>query len=360
MEVKTILGKQELSKTDLVALLDCRDTTEAELFRHSRQLRDATIGNGVHMRGLIEISNVCIKDCLYCGIRKSNSQAQRYELNDEEIVEAAIFAYRNHYGSVVLQGGERHDPAFILRIERLVREIKHLSNQRLGITLSLGEQTEDTYRRWFDAGAHRYLLRIETSNESLYRKIHPAGQLHDFHTRLECIRSLQRCGYQTGTGVMIGLPFQTTGDLADDLLFLKSMDIDMVGMGPYLEHRDTPLWRYREALPSQQERLRLGLHMVSCLRLLMPDINIAATTALQAIDPEGREKALEIGANVIMPNITPLGNRGNYRLYENKPSMDEGAEESTRRLMESVKQSGCEIQLDTWGDSLHFQNRVKK
>lgn len=151
MEVKTILGKQELSKTDLVALLDCRDTTEAELFRHSRQLRDATIGNGVHMRGLIEISNVCIKDCLYCGIRKSNSQAQRYELNDEEIVEAAIFAYRNHYGSVVLQGGERHDPAFILRIERLVREIKHLSNQRLGITLSLGEQTEDTYRRWFDA-----------------------------------------------------------------------------------------------------------------------------------------------------------------------------------------------------------------
>ena len=325
MEVKTILGKQELSKTDLVALLDCRDTTEAELFRHSRQLRDATIGNGVHMRGLIEISNVCIKDCLYCGIRKSNSQAQRYELNDEEIVEAAIFAYRNHYGSVVLQGGERHDPAFILRIERLVREIKHLSNQRLGITLSLGEQTEDTYRRWFDAGAHRYLLRIETSNESLYRKIHPAGQLHDFHTRLECIRSLQRCGYQTGTGVMIGLPFQTTGDLADDLLFLKSMDIDMVGMGPYLEHRDTP-----------------------------------ATTALQAIDPEGREKALEIGANVIMPNITPLGNRGNYRLYENKPGMDEGAEESTRRLMESVKRSGCEIQLDTWGDSLHFQNRVKK
>ena len=260
----------------------------------------------------------------------------------------------------MLQGGERHDPAFILRIELLVREIKHLSNQRLGITLSLGEQTEDTYRRWFDAGAHRYLLRIETSNESLYRKIHPAGQLHDFHTRLECIRSLQRCGYQTGTGVMIGLPFQTTGDLADDLLFLKSMDIDMVGMGPYLEHRDTPLWRYREALPSQQERLRLGLHMVSCLRLLMPDINIAATTALQAIDPEGREKALEIGANVIMPNITPLGNRGNYRLYENKPGMDEGAEESTRRLMESVKQSGCEIQLDTWGDSLHFQNRVKK
>lgn len=359
MEIKTILEKQELGKADLVALLDCRDIAEEELFRHSRKMRDATLGNGIHMRGLIEISNVCIKDCFYCGIRKSNSQARRYQLNDEEIIAAAVFAYRNRYGSVVLQGGERHDPAFILRIERLVREIKRLSNQRLGITLSLGEQTEDTYRRWFDAGAHRYLLRIETSNAQLYRKIHPQDKSHDFQTRLNCIRNLKRCGYQTGTGVMIGLPFQTLEDLAEDLLFFKAMDVDMVGMGPYLEHQDTPLWESRESLLSQPERLRLGLHMVSCLRLLMPDINIAATTALQAIDPQGRERALTIGANVIMPNITPLGNRGNYRLYENKPGMDEGAEESTRRLIESVKRSGCEIQLDAWGDSLRFQRRVK-
>lgn len=360
MEIETILKKKEWEKTDLITLLNCRDSAEEELFRHTRQLRNATLGNSVHMRGLIEISNICIKDCLYCGIRKSNSQVQRYQLEDREIIEAAVFAYQNHYGSIVLQGGERTDPGFILRIENLIKEIKRLSGQGLGITLSLGEQTEETYQRWFDAGAHRYLLRIETSNKELYRKIHPDNPQHHFHTRLNCIRLLQHCGYQTGTGVMIGLPFQTVEDLADDLLFLKEMDIDMVGMGPYLEHRDTPLWSYRNLLLPQTERLRLGLHMISCLRLLMPDINIAATTALQAIDPQGREQALSIGANVIMPNITPLGNRGNYRLYENKPGMDEGAEESTRRLAESIRKSGCEIQPDAWGDSLHFELRTKK
>lgn len=359
MEFTETLKKAQLTREDLITLLSCRRGEEEELFAYSKELRNRTLGNGVHMRGLIEISNVCVKDCLYCGIRKSNLQAERYSLSDEEIVQAAEFAYRNHYGSIVLQGGERNDEAFVLQIEELLKTIKQMSHQQLGITLSLGEQTEETYRRWYEAGAHRYLLRIETTNEKLYRKIHPCNSLHDFHNRLHSIRLLQKCGYQTGTGVMIGLPFQTIEDLADDLLFLKAMDIDMVGMGPYLEHHETPLWEYRHELLPQTERLRLGLHMVSCLRILMPDINIAATTALQAIDPTGREKALEIGANVIMPNITPLTNRANYQLYENKPGMDEGAEESTRKLIESVRRSGCEIQLNTWGDSLHFQHRTK-
>lgn len=362
MNIEAILGKEELKRQELTYLLTCRGQAEERLFQYSQQLRDRTIGNSVYMRGLIEISNICIKDCLYCGIRKSNSQAERYALSDEEIISAAEFAHRNRYGSIVLQGGERCDPGFITRIENILKEIKLLSGGQLGITLSLGEQTGETYQRWFEAGAHRYLLRIETSNEQLYRKIHPENQLHDFHSRLNCLRILQDCGYQTGTGVMIGLPFQTPEDLADDLLFLKAMDIDMVGMGPYLEHHATPLWQYREQLLPQAERLRLGLHMISCLRLLMPDINIAATTALQAINPNGREKALEIGANVIMPNITPLTNRANYQLYENKPGMDERAEESTSRLIASVHQSGCEIRMDAWGDSRHFQNRssVKK
>lgn len=360
MEIESLLSKENLNVQDLVNLLSCREEEEEKLFAYSRALRDKTIGNQVHMRGLIEVSNVCIKDCLYCGIRKSNFHAERYVLSDQDILDAASYAYENRYGSIVLQGGERNDQAFILRIEKLLKEIKQITHQSLGITLSLGEQDEDTYKRWYAAGAHRYLLRIETSNEQLYRKIHPQNDLHHFHTRLNCIRLLQKCGYQTGTGVMIGLPFQTIEDLANDLLFLKAMDIDMVGMGPYLEHRETPLWQYRGQLLNQQERLRLGLHMVSCLRLMMPDINIAATTALQAIDPQGREKALEIGANVIMPNITPLTNRANYQLYENKPGMDEGAEESTRRLIESVHRSGCEIQFNAWGDSLHFGKRSKR
>lgn len=349
-----------IDKKELVHLLTCCGEEEQNLFETSRSIRNATIGNGVYLRGLVEISNLCNKDCFYCGIRKSNRLPQRYTLEDEEVIQAAIFARDYNYGSIVLQGGERNDKAFVARIGKLLQEIKRLSQNRLGITLSLGEQSEDTYKYWFDCGAHRYLLRIETTDESLYRKIHPDDSRHTFRNRLECIARLQRTGYQTGTGVMIGLPFQSAENLADDLLFFKSADIDMVGMGPYLEHPDTPLYRYRDFLISQQERLRLALHMVSCLRLLVPDLNIAATTALQAIDPAGREKALEIGANVIMPNITPLTNRANYRLYDKKPGMDEGAEESTRKLIESVGKSRCEVKLGLWGDSHHWKHRTGK
>lgn len=351
------LQKTPFDKAELIRLLTCRDQEEIKLFARSQEVKEQTIGNGVYMRGLIEISNICLKDCLYCGIRRSNTHAERYQLSDEEILQSARFAYEHQYGSIVLQGGERNDKVFTARISRILKEIKKLSNNQLGVTLSLGEQTEETYKLWFTNGAHRYLLRIETSNEELYKKIHPADSLHAFHSRLECIRRLQNCGYQTGTGVMIGLPFQTIEELADDLLFFKSIDIDMVGMGPYLEHKDTPLYQHRGLLLPPSERLRLGLHMISCLRLLMPNINIAATTALQAIDPAGREKALTIGANIIMPNITPMTNRGNYKLYENKPGMDEGAEESTRKLVESVRKSGCEIKFGEWGNSQHFRVR---
>lgn len=360
MEITSILQKKELDKADLVALLTCSKEEEEILFRHSRQIRDTVLGNGVYLRGLIEISNICTKDCLYCGIRQSNRHARRYRLEDDDIAAAAEYAWRNKYGSIVLQGGERTDAEFTERIGRLVQRIKTGSNGELGITLSLGEQSEATYRYWRECGAHRYLLRIETSNPALYRSIHPDNGRHDFQTRLNCLRLLQQCGYQTGTGVMIGLPAQTAEDLADDLLFFKEMDIDMVGMGPYLEHRDTPLWAYRDQLLPQSERLTLALRMVSCLRILMPDINVAATTALQAIDPHAREKALQIGANVIMPNITPQTNRADYRLYENKPGMDEGAEESTRRLIASIQASGCEVKTAEWGDSRHFHRRTRR
>ncbi len=360
MEVDTLLQQKTFSSSDLITLLTCTGQAKEKLFTHSKKIRDTTIGNSVHMRGLIEISNMCIKDCLYCGIRRSNKHIQRYDLTDEEILSAASFAYQYQYGSIVLQGGERKDRTFIKRIEQLLLKIKKSSNNTLGITLSLGEQSKETLQRWKEAGAHRYLLRIETSNEDLYKKIHPQDSLHNFHTRLECIHLLQECGYQTGTGVMIGLPGQSLEDLANDLLFLKKLDIDMVGMGPYIEHHETPLWEKRNQLLPQTQRLQLGLHMISCLRILMPDINIAATTALQAIDPNGREKALEIGANVIMPNITPLTNRANYQLYENKPGMDEGVEESTLKIAKSVLKSGCKIQFSTWGDSLHFYRRNYK
>lgn len=343
---------------DLEQMLVCTGEEEIRLYNEAKQIKNQNVSNKVYLRGLIEISNICTKDCFYCGIRKSNTTTARYFLTDEEILEAANFAYTHRFGSIVLQGGERSDREFTDRITYLLKEIKKNSHDELGITLSLGEQTEDTYKRWFDAGAHRYLLRIESSNPELYAKIHPNNALHSHATRLKCLELLQKTGYQTGTGVMIGLPFQTITDLANDLLFLQSMDIDMVGMGPYLEHHATPLYEYRHLLLPLKERLRLSIHMVAALRLLVPDINIAATTALQAIEADGREKALEIGANVVMPNITPTTNRTLYKLYENKPGTHEGAAESMRKLEESILKSGCEVAYGAWGDSRHFKSRT--
>ena len=341
----------------LVALLTCEGQDEEALFREAEKVKNDNVGNLVYLRGLIEISNICVKDCLYCGIRRSNADTARYALSDEEILDAARFAHAHRFGSIVLQGGERTDAAFTSRVTRLLRQIKELSDGQLGITLSLGEQSPEVYRQWRQAGAHRYLLRIEASNPTLYERIHPRDALHSYASRRRCLDMLRDSGYQVGTGVMIGLPFQTVEDLAADLQFLQDIDVDMVGMGPYIEHHATPLYAYRHQIPSLRERLRLALHMVAILRLMMPDINIAATTALQAIDPLGREQALRIGANVVMPNITPSANRALYSLYENKPNTHEGAAETMRALEQSILHCGCQVAYSAWGDSRHFASR---
>lgn len=321
-------------------------------------MRDQTLGNKVYFRGLVEFSNICSKDCFYCGIRKSNKSVVRYEATDEEILTACRFAWENRFGSVVLQSGERSSRRFADRVERLVREIKRLSGGELGITLSCGEQSRETYQRWREAGAHRYLLRIETSSPALYARIHPVNSLHTFEKRLEALRLLRETGYQVGTGVMIGLPFQTVEELAADLLFFREIDIDMCGMGPYIEHEHTPLYQYRHLLLPREERFGLALRMIAVLRLLMPDINIAAATALQAIDPAGREKAVAVGANVIMPNLTPCQYRRDYLLYEDKPCLDEDAEQCRNCLEARVELAGSEIGYGEWGDSKHFQHRT--
>ncbi len=332
-------------RNEIIRLLQSEGAEKEALFARAAEVRQAAVGSKTYLRGLIEYSNVCRKNCLYCGIRRDNGSVERYTLAKTEVLDAARLADRYGFGSVVLQAGELTGENHIAAVEELVRSIKEISEGRLGITLSLGEQTEETYRRWFDADAHRYLLRIETSSSSLYRKIHPDDPLHSHAARLEALRALRRVGYQTGTGVMIGLPFQTVEDLADDLLFMHRFDIDMCGMGPYLEHRETPLYAYRETLKPTLWRLETTFKMIALLRLLMPDINIAATTALQAIDPLAREKALGLGANVVMPNLTPFACKSCYKLYENKPVSEEIS------LPRSV------IGYGEWGDSLRFRRR---
>jgi len=358
--VSRILNKSDLQQSDLVQLLQSEGEERQKFREKARVIKIQEVGDKVYFRGLVEFSNICAKDCLYCGIRKSNEKVLRYNATDDEILAACRLAWENRFASVVLQSGELSSPAFVKRVDGLLKKIKQLSNNELGVTLSCGEQTRETYRRWFESGAHRYLLRIEASNQELYNKIHPHTKIHSWEKRKEALQFLRETGYQVGTGVMIGLPFQTMEDLAGDLLFFKSIDIDMCGMGPYIEHEDTPLYQYRHLLKTKQERFELALNMIAALRLLMPDINIAAATALQAIDPQGREKALAVGANVIMPNLTPSKYRKEYNLYEDKPFSEEGTEQQIRQLEESIRLSGFGVGYSTWGDSKHFFRRTRQ
>jgi biotin synthase len=268
----------------------------------------------------------------------------------------AEWAFVNRYGSVTLQSGERTDDEFICYITNLINRIKQIGGGELGITLSLGEQTEDTYRRWFDAGAHRYLLRIETSNERLYGHLHNGAAFTD---RAECLYTLMKIGYQTGTGVMVGLPRQTVGDLADDIIFFKESGVGMIGMGPYIVAEGTPTGDEAVALgldnePNKRGRLRLSLNMVAATRIILRDVNIASTTALHTLDPLGREKGLLAGANILMPVLTMPEYKRAYNLYGGKPNLDDDADAVLKSLVERVEAAGMRVAFGERGDSPRY------
>jgi len=357
--IEEILNKHSFGREDIISLLSAGEEDSSVIYQKAGEIKKAFVENKVYFRGLIEYSNYCTKNCFYCGIRSGNLRCARYEMADDEVLGAARYAWENRFASIVIQSGERDDEKFISKIEQLITDIQAMAHNELHITLSLGEQKPDTYRRWFKAGAHRYLLRIEVSNPELYRKLHPDDKHHSHQSRLEALKALREAGYQVGTGVMIGLPFQAVSDLADDLLFFKDFDIDMVGMGPYIEHQDTPLYQYRMELLPLRERFLLSLRMVAVLRIMMKDINIAATTALQAIDPFGREQALRVGANVIMPNLTPTKYRQDYLLYENKPCLNEEAEACKGCLETRIRMAGDAIAYGEWGDSKKYKDRLR-
>lgn len=357
MTIEEILQKDFLEREDIIRLLASQGDEMKLLLKKALEVKLARLDNHVHLRGLIEFSNICRKSCLYCGVRSDNKKVERYTLSEDEVVECAKLAHQLGYGSVAIQSGERSDKEFVDTITRILHRIKAIDNGALGITLSLGEQTPEVYRQWFEAGAHRYLLRIESSNEDLYYKIHPRDERHDFHKRLDCIDSLLSIGYQTGTGVMVGLPFQTLEILADDLLFFKKKDVAMVGMGPFIPHPDTPLYQYADQIPSVEDRMNLTLKMIAILRLIMPEINMVAATANQTIDPMGREKAIMAGANVIMPNLTPNEYREDYLIYPDKACVSDKPEECFSCLDIRMKAIGHEILYNAWGDSVAFTKK---
>lgn len=342
-------------KQELINMLSL--STEEKLnalYKRAYEVKKQYVGTKVYFRGLIELSNICTKNCYYCGIRKGNAEFERYTISLEEALAEAKWCFEQRYGSLVIQAGERTDPEWIDLIESLLLGIKKLSNGKLGVTLSLGEQEEEVYRRWFEAGAHRYLLRVETTNPELYQALHPAD--HDLEYRKNCLKLLRKTGYQVGTGVMVGLPGQTVEDIADDILFFYDEDVDMLGMGPYIPHHGTPL-HYLEQSFDPESALKMGLKMIATCRIALKDVNIATTTALQALHPEGRELGLLAGANVLMPNITDTKYREGYQLYEGKPCMDENADQCIGCLSRRIASIGESIGFDEWGDSRHFTAR---
>jgi len=358
--INKIDKKEQLLPGELEFILELEDRADINaLFKKAYKIKEEHIGRKSYFRGIIEFSNICAKDCYYCGIRKSNKNVDRYMMDEAEIMEGAIWAYENNYGSIVLQSGEREDEKFVSFIESILKQIKEKTNDKLGITLSLGEQTKETYQRWYNAGAHRYLLRIESTNEKIYKSLHP--QDHNFGRRYQCLKNLRETGYQVGTGVMIGLPGQTTADLANDIIFFKENDIDMIGMGPYIEHKDTPMagcFENFDAIKGNQ--YLLGLKMIAATRIYLEDVNIAATTALQALNPFGREMGIKAGANIIMPNITSTQYRESYQLYDNKPCIDEDSSLCKDCLSNRI--GGVEeiIGFNEWGDSPHFKKRQQQ
>ena len=310
---------------DLVLCLNADEDEACELFVAADKARQKYVGDEIHLRGLIEIGNYCRCDCLYCGIRASRTNQERYRLKKEEIIALAQNAYEVGYKSIVLQGGE--DLAFSR--EMITEIIQNIKKNDSAITLSLGERDFADYSEWIAAGADRYLLRIETTDEKLFSYLHPTG---DLAKRKECIYQLKSLGYQLGSGIMIGLPKQTYEMVARDILWLKNeAKAQMLGVGPFIPHPDTPL---KDATGGT---LFEALKLIALLRIVFKTAHIPATTALGALNERGRERALQCGANVIMPNITPLQNRENYEIYPGKIYNTDSGDKSMEVIREMAK-----------------------
>lgn len=328
---------RHLTKEQWRILLEGRSKERRkELARRASDLRDRIYGKRIFIRGLIEFTNYCKNDCYYCGIRRGNRNAQRYRLKQEDILECCEEGYGLGFRTFVLQGGE--DGYFTAeRMEEIIRMIKKRFPD-CALTLSVGEKDENTYRIYREAGADRYLLRHETADEAHYRRLHPENL--SLEHRKECLRTLKKLGFQTGAGFMVGSPGQTEETLAEDFLFLRGLQPEMVGIGPFIAHRDTP---FRD---EPDGTLEDTLFYLALIRLMMPRVLLPATTALGTIHPEGRELGILSGANVVMPNLSPVSVRKKYMLYDGKICTGDEAAEHLSDLGRRIEKIGCRIVTD--------------
>ena len=329
LATRRILEKEEL----LRLLSNCDQNSRSYLFAKARDVDERHFGNQIYIRGLIEFTNYCKCDCLYCGIRRSNKKAERYRLTPDEVLKCCETGHKLGFRTFVLQGGE--DSRFSDdSIVSLIESIKSAYPDS-AITLSLGEKRKASYKRFFDAGADRYLLRHETADPIHYAKLHPNNQT--LQNRMRCLYDLKSIGYQVGTGFMVGSPYQTLENLVSDLLFIQDFQPQMVGIGPFLPHRDTPLGHQTKG------SMELTLTIIAILRLMIPNLLIPSTTALATIHPSGREQGILAGANVVMPNLTPTSVRKKYLLYDDKACTDQEAAEGLMALQGRLKAIGYRI-----------------
>lgn len=339
-----LIEEHTLSKEEWRVLLENRGEETTEFLRDAaRQVTDRVFGRQVYVRGLIEFTNICKKDCYYCGIRKSNACVERYRLTEEEILSCCREGYEAGLRTFVLQGGE--DGSFTEeRLCALVKEI-HTRYPDCAITLSVGEWEKESYRKFYEAGAERFLLRQETANEEHYGKLHPSNQAYE--TRMRCLWDLKNIGYQTGCGFLVGSPYQTIDCLIEDLLFLERFRPQMVGIGPFLPARNTPF----ELEPAGSSELTLFL--LSAIRLMLPEVLLPATTALGTARSDGRLQGLLHGANVIMPNLSPVRVRDKYALYDNKVHSGNEAAEHLEALRKELAKENFTVAISR-GDAPGF------
>ncbi|SKA90288.1 iron-only hydrogenase maturation protein HydE [Clostridium sp. USBA 49] len=330
-------NKRILSLEEFIELLsNFTEETSNYLFEKARNTSKKYFGNKIYTRGLIEFTNYCKNDCFYCGIRRSNVDVERYRLSKEDILNCCENGYELGFRTFVLQGGEdlHYSDDYIVEI---VSEIKKRFPDT-AITLSIGEKSYESYEKYYKAGADRYLLRHETANFKHYSMLHPENQTAK--ARQQCLRDLKKIGYQVGAGFMVGSPYQTIENIAEDLIFINDLQPQMVGIGPFIPHHATPFSDF------PQGSLDMTLFLIGILRLMIPNLLIPATTALGTIDPNGREKGILAGANVVMPNLSPVKVRKQYLLYDNKICTGEEAAECRFCLANRMKKIGYELAVD--------------
>lgn len=333
--IETLKSNHEIDKESLIYLIENISEDEKKtLFQASKEIKEANYGDTVYMRGLIEFTNYCNKNCKYCGIRRDQKEAHRYRLSLEDVLKCCDQGYWLGYRTFVLQGGE--DPYFT--DEKMIEMIEAIKKRwpDVALTLSIGEKSKASYEAYKKAGADRYLLRHETANEALYEAIHDGMKLS---SRQACLYDLKEVGFQVGAGFMVGIPGQTSEILAEDLLFLKDLEPQMVGIGPFIPHKKTPLGIYPGGTVEQT------LLMLALTRLLLPKVLLPSTTALGTLDNQGREKALKVGANVVMPNLSPTEVREKYELYQDKICTGDEAAHCRQCIEKRINSVGFKVDM---------------